>query len=207
MQIKTMGLYAFSGAITNWLAIHMLFEKVPYLYGSGIVTERFEEFKVGIHNLIMNQFFTKENFERFMSSNKSSLIQIEEESILDAIDFDKVFEKLKAAIIESPFGGMLGMFGGVEALEPLKPGFEVKFREAIKEIIDDENFISNLTKGSEDNSAFQDSITDIVTQRLDELTPVMVKNIIQEMIKVHLGWLVVWGGVFGAILGLLSTLI
>ena len=26
------GLFAFSGAITNWLAIHMLFEKVPGLY-------------------------------------------------------------------------------------------------------------------------------------------------------------------------------
>jgi uncharacterized membrane protein YheB (UPF0754 family) len=207
LQIKTMGLYAFSGAITNWLAIHMLFEKIPYLYGSGIVTERFEEFKVGIHNLIMNQFFTQDNFERFMSSNKSSLIKIEENTILNAIDFDKVFEKLKSAIIESPFGGMLNMFGGVEALEPLKPGFELKFREAIKEIIEDDAFIDNLTKSSGDNSSFLNSITDIVTQRLDELTPVMVKTIIQEMIKEHLGWLVVWGGVFGAILGLLSTLI
>ena len=47
-EIKAMGMYSFSGAITNWLAIHMLFEKVPFLYGSGIVTERFEEFKSGI---------------------------------------------------------------------------------------------------------------------------------------------------------------
>ena len=28
--IKTIGLYAFSGAITNWLAIIMLFEKIPF---------------------------------------------------------------------------------------------------------------------------------------------------------------------------------
>ena len=27
------GLFAFSGAITNWLAIHMFLEKVPFLYG------------------------------------------------------------------------------------------------------------------------------------------------------------------------------
>lgn len=39
------GLFAFSGAITNWLAIHMLFEKVPGLYGSGVIPARFEEFK------------------------------------------------------------------------------------------------------------------------------------------------------------------
>ena len=51
-EIKTMGLYSFSGAITNWLAVHMLFEKVPFLYGSGIVTERFEEFKKGIRGVL-----------------------------------------------------------------------------------------------------------------------------------------------------------
>ncbi|MCE3054327.1 DUF445 domain-containing protein, partial [Vibrio cholerae] len=37
------GLFAFSGAITNWLAIHMLFEKVPGLYGSGVIPARFED--------------------------------------------------------------------------------------------------------------------------------------------------------------------
>ncbi|MCR4292049.1 MAG: DUF445 domain-containing protein, partial [Candidatus Kuenenia sp.] len=35
-------LFALSGALTNWVAIHMLFEKVPGLYGSGIITLRFE---------------------------------------------------------------------------------------------------------------------------------------------------------------------
>ena len=57
--IFTMGLYSFSGAITNWLAIHMLFEKVPGLYGSGIITERFYEFKHGIRNLIIKQFLIR----------------------------------------------------------------------------------------------------------------------------------------------------
>ena len=28
--IKPIGFFALSGAITNWLAIHMLFEKVPF---------------------------------------------------------------------------------------------------------------------------------------------------------------------------------
>ena len=27
------GLFSLSGALTNWLAIHMLFERVPLLYG------------------------------------------------------------------------------------------------------------------------------------------------------------------------------
>jgi uncharacterized membrane-anchored protein YjiN (DUF445 family) len=205
--IKTMGLYSFSGAITNWLAIHMLFEKVPGLYGSGIITERFQEFKAAIRTMIMTQFFTKENFEKFMSSNSGGLLKIEEESIMKTIDFDNIFNKLKEAILESPFGGMLGMFGGPAALEPLKPQFEIKFREIIKDIIADENFISNLTQSGEGNSSMANSIETMVDGRLNELTPQMVKEIIQTMIKEHLGWLVVWGGVFGALIGLISTLL
>jgi len=72
--VLTVGLFALSGAVTNWLAVHMLFEKVPFLYGSGVVENRFEQFKTSIHTLIMNQFFTKENLDKFftqeMSSNK-----------------------------------------------------------------------------------------------------------------------------------------
>ena len=51
------GLFALSGAITNWLAIYMLFERVPGLYGSGVIPLHFEDFKTGINDLIMHQFF------------------------------------------------------------------------------------------------------------------------------------------------------
>ena len=66
--ILMIGLFALSGAITNTIAIHMLFEKVPFLYGSGVVENRFEEFKSSIHSLIMEQFFTKENLDKFFKS-------------------------------------------------------------------------------------------------------------------------------------------
>ncbi len=35
------GLFAISGAITNQLAIYMLFNRVPFLYGSGVNREYF----------------------------------------------------------------------------------------------------------------------------------------------------------------------
>ena len=47
----------------------------------------------------------------------------------------------------------------------------------------------------------------IVDARLEELTPAMVKEIVQDMIKEHLGWLVIWGAVFGGLIGLVSTLV
>ena len=66
--IYMVGLFAFSGAITNSLAIHMLFEKVPFLYGSGVIESKFSQFKISIHNLLMNQFFTREHLTRFFQN-------------------------------------------------------------------------------------------------------------------------------------------
>ena len=58
--IATVGLFAISGGLTNWLAIHMLFEKIPFLYGSGVVQIQFESFKIGLKNLILNEFFSSD---------------------------------------------------------------------------------------------------------------------------------------------------
>jgi len=202
-EIKTMGLYSFSGAITNWLAIHMLFEKVPGLYGSGIITERFEEFKVAIEKLIMSQFFTQENLEKFLSNSDTPMIDAQK--ILSIIDFDKVFNKLKQAILESSFGGMLGMFGGEQALEPLKPQFKEKFEEVLVEIVEDPEFTKSMLAQSDITTDLLVKVELIVKERLNEMTPKMVKDIINDMIRDHLGWLVIWGGVFGAIIGLITT--
>ena len=79
--VLTVGLFALSGAVTNWLAVHMLFEKVPFLYGSGVVENRFEQFKTSIHTLIMNQFFTKENLDKFFTSEMQSNKKLDDTNI------------------------------------------------------------------------------------------------------------------------------
>jgi uncharacterized membrane protein YheB (UPF0754 family) len=207
--VKTVGLFALSGAITNWIAVHMLFEKVPGLYGSGVIPERFEDFKSGIRNLMMEQFFTGENIQRFMSDGKKSM-ELNLAPIIDKVDLAPTFDSLVATIQESSFGQMLGMFGGVEALEPLKQPFIDKMAASIKDITQDPAFaevLQSQLQQPEMEGNLQQKISDIVEQRLNELTPKMVKDIIQQMIKEHLGWLVVWGGVFGGLIGLIAAII
>ncbi|AXH08877.1 DUF445 domain-containing protein [Malaciobacter halophilus] len=205
------GLFAFSGAITNAIAVHMLFEKVPFLYGSGVVENRFEEFKSGIHSLMMNEFFTKENLNRFfedeVSSKKSNF---DLSGILQKTDFTPAFESLKEAVMNSSFGGMLGMFGGEQALEPLKEPFVQKLQSSIISISENESFQEALHASLSSKDVSDDihkKVSDIVNKRLDELTPKMVKQIVQKMIKEHLGWLVVWGAVFGGLIGFLTTIL
>lgn len=48
-------------------------------------------------------------------------------------------------------------------------------------------------------------IDSLMSTKLLELTPERVRALLEEVIRVHLGWLVVWGNVFGAAIGLVST--
>ncbi len=197
------GLFALSGAITNWLAVHMLFEKVPGLYGSGVIPARFEDFKKGIHTLVMGQFFNHENMERFFEQSAPENIDLA--PIIERIDFNPSFDTILAVIMESSFGPMLGIIGGVDALMPLKEPFVVKIKETVLEIAEGDSVqegIQEVIKETADIDEVISKIETIVQKRLDELTPGMVKEIIQEMIRKHLGWLVVWGGVFGGLIGL-----
>ncbi len=209
--ILSIGLFALSGAITNWLAIHMLFEKIPFLYGSGVIPNQFEEFKTGIKDIIMHQFFTTENIQRFIKSEEDSAGKVMSFTpILDAVDYDKIFQSLIDAINASSLGSMLAMVGGAEALEPLREPVSDKMRATLKDMTESEGFRKAI-HASLNTQKLGDDITDnierIVDARLDELTPQMVKEIIQEIIRKHLGWLVVWGGVFGGLIGLLASFI
>jgi uncharacterized membrane protein YheB (UPF0754 family) len=207
--IKTVGLFAVSGAITNWIAVHMLFEKVPGLYGSGVIPERFEDFKSGIRTLVMEQFFSEENIQRFMADRNQPL-QLDLSPIIKKVDLAPTFDSLVEVVKASSFGQMLGMFGGVEALEPMRQPFIDKMGLALEDITQDPEFILLLQEELAQPNVQQDlheKIKQIVEQRLNELTPKMVKDIIQNMIRKHLGWLVVWGGVFGGLIGLLATLL
>jgi uncharacterized membrane protein YheB (UPF0754 family) len=212
--VFTIGLFALSGAITNWLAIHMLFEKVPGLYGSGVIPARFEEFKTAIRDLIMEQFFTEENIDRFLSGKISdgeghTKPAIDLAPVISQIDLSPAFDSLVEVIETSSFGSMLAMVGGKEVLIPLKEPFIEKMKASVTDITQTEHFNNILREQLEQPkimSGMRDKVSDIIEQRLNELTPQLVKEIVQAMIKKHLGWLVVWGGVFGGLIGFIAAL-
>ncbi|WP_299807643.1 DUF445 domain-containing protein [uncultured Shewanella sp.] len=208
--VLTVGLFALSGAVTNWLAIHMLFEKVPGLYGSGVIPSRFEEFKQAIANLMMKQFFTEENIDRFLSGEDGIEKKLNLQPVIDNIDLSPAFDALVTTVEQSSFGGMLAMFGGSDAITPLREPFIEKMKSSLSEIAQGDDFYELLKAELEQPNMIADmraKVEEIVTQRLDELTPQLVKEIVQEMIREHLGWLVVWGGVFGGLIGLAAALI
>jgi len=204
--ILSVGLFATSGAVTNWLAVYMLFERVPGLYGSGVVPNRFEVIKVRIHRLIMEQFFSRANVEGFFNfhllGNGKSL---DPGPIIDSIDYDRVYDRMVDIVMDTTMGGLLGMVGGGSALEPLRIPFQTKMKEEIHQVLTSPEFetaIAQTLKNSDLTDDIVKEVEQVILARLEQLTPDMVKRIVQDMIHEHLGWLVVWGGVFGGIIGL-----
>lgn len=202
------GLFALSGTITNALAIHMLFERVPGLYGSGVVVIYFEEIKIAIREVIMEQFFSGQALAGVISSGDSGLAASLSQrltSVVDDMNFDKAFDSLTDAIMTSSMGSMLGLVGGVKALDSLREPFAERMRSYLKTYLTSEEFQALLKKQAEldEPNALSEMVERLVDARLAELTPQQVKSIVQTMMRRHLGWLVVWGGVFGGLLGLL----
>lgn len=199
------GLFAFSGAVTNQLAIHMLFEKVPLLYGSGVIEKNFTAFKASIREMMMNQFFSKEQLGDFFAKEEE---KIDLTPLVEGADFSPAFDALTKTVMESKFGGAIAMFGGEAALEGLRDPFSRKLKSAVSAIISSSAFKAQLDHHIQSSTLSEDMIASVealITKRLDELTPKMVKELVQDLIKEHLGWLVVWGGVFGGLIGVVSS--
>lgn len=209
--VFNVGLFALSGGLTNWLAVHMLFERVPLLYGSGVIPNHFDEFKSGIKNLMLEQFFTRQNIERLLDQEKAGQIdKIDLSALADEIDYDKLFDRLKETILATPLGGMLGLVGGEKVIETLRQEVVTVFAQATKEELENPRLKDTISRHIFDQDLTEDliqKIEQVIEQRLAELTPQTVKEIISAMIRRHLGWLVVWGGVFGGFIGLLLAVL
>lgn len=204
IYVKNAGLFALSGAFTNWLAVYMLFERVPLLYGSGIIPNNFEQFKSTIRSMILDNFFNEENFEEF--SHEFPLPAVNSTVIVDQIDGDEFFESVITVIEASAFGKTISMFGGRKLLEQLRNPFNQEITRKIHEVVTKIDW-SDVLNSHTSYEMFRPKIESMIDTKLTEITSEHVKEIVATMIKTHLGWLVVWGGIFGGLLGVLSTLI
>lgn len=200
------GYYSLTSALTNWIAIYMLFERVPFFYGSGVIETQFESFKKGIKQLVMQEFFTETNIEAVLDQT-----HIDQEKLLeiaDRIDYDIVSQHLIDGLLETKLGNMISLIGGQGIVSLLKEPLKEKLRLAFHDMLTQEKLQKALLEVvSHHHSHFIETIEQIVNHRLEKLTPSMVKDIIQKMIREHLGWLVVWGGVFGGLIGAVLSFI
>ena len=203
--LLAVGVFGFAGGTTNWLAVRMLFDKVPFLYGSGVIPARFREIRATIKDLIMTHFFEEDYLRRFLEEHElfpsgdalaeKLVVALESEQADEAIR--NQLEKLK----EGPFGVMVKM-AGVDMLKPVIQQFLTRLALELAP-----QFTKLSGPDTLDIPALRERVGLLLENKLVELTPETVKQMMEQVMREHLGWLIVWGNVFGGAIGLLSRVL
>lgn len=158
----------------------------------------------------MKMFFDKTFLEHYLDSRMTRILaDLELGERLKTAMADPLFDQLLLQKLQqvslTPEGilvtTMAPLFGGIEAMVPvLKPFLgafgaelltELVARFEMKEMISIDSIIREVDA--------------LLTEKLRMITPEMVRELMEEVIKEHLGWLVVWGNVFGGIIGIISV--
>ena len=199
------GLFGFAGGVTNWLAVKMLFDRVPLLYGSGVIPARFRQIRATVKELIMHHFFAEEYLRRFFAEGlgdaglgpDTGRLQEELAALLETEEVDAVIDGKLEELQSSQVGPMLKLAGPdlikkvlKDFLAGLLPALAPRLGEAVG--------------GSIDVAALRGQVDRLLEAKLEELTPDKVKEMMEQVMREHLGWLIVWGNVFGGGIGLLA---
>lgn len=224
--ILSIGLFAFSGGITNALAVKMLFDRIPGLAGSGVIQSRFTEIREEIKRLILDQFFTEENLHQFLREKTAevdllSYLKGEDggnpavtfvETQWDQLTSPEVLDPLLDEQVEKIFessalGGLLSLVGKDTILDIVRTFVESFTGSLKKKVLETaRDFSANPSTLKLDIERLvadiRREVDSLLERRLEDLSPQDVKRIIEDVIRKHLGWLVVWGNVFGGLIGL-----
>lgn len=200
------GLFSFAGSITNQLAITALFDPVLGLPGTGIIPKRFKEIRQTIKDTIMKTFFDADFLEAYIDEQTSKFkqgLKLDEKlkQMLESDAVDKIIDDKLADLNNRPEGMMLAMAGiNPLSLKPMiKPfvlGMGTDLAPVMLDTLDPKKMMTI--------DQIRDEIDKMMSEKLLLLTAPLVKRVLRDVIQKHLVWLVVWGGVFGGLIGITS---
>ena len=154
--VLSAGLFGFAGGVTNWLAVKMLFDRVPLLVGSGVIPRQFKEIRAALKAMVMQMFFDRSFIESFIAERAKDVlgntldISGGVKAALAGPDVDATMERTLTKISETEDGKMLksvgamvgGMAGLVPKLKPVVEGFAVEVGELLASNLDPAKLIS-----------------------------------------------------------------
>mmetsp|Transcript_25627 Transcript_25627/g.84371 ORF Transcript_25627/g.84371 Transcript_25627/m.84371 type:complete len:307 (-) Transcript_25627:141-1061(-) len=205
------GLFGFAGGVTNWLAVKMLFDEIPGVYGSGIIPKQFKQIRSTIKRMIIDTFFDPEFLKEQLTSKllpfaTPEVIAERLNQALDSDMFKTLLDEKLAAMKSSPMGQMLSMMQlDAAKVKPFLRPLVATVSRTLAPLIQD--FASGAPVGEGGQSPImklRDEVDKLMEVRLQELTAERVKNLVEAVMRAHLGWLVVWGNVFGGAIGIAS---
>lgn len=127
--------------------------------------------------------------------------------MLEKPEIDAMLVKKLEEAATKPEGAFLGMMAGmfpnglaslVPMIKPMLSSFADEMGSQLAETFDPMEFVSV--------AQIRKEIDLLMTEKLKLLTPPIVKRLLEEVIREHLGWLIVWGNVFGGLIGVVSQI-
>ena len=227
--VLTAGMFAFSGGVTNSLAVKMFFDRVPGLIGSGVIPARFREIRREIKRLIMEHFFSEEYLREFLArqakdvdwmryvkqgEDRRSPVHSFLEEHWERLTSRESLKPVISSSIDRVMGGSAGsflQFLGKQTIEQAVGKFVDSFLDEIKGRVfaASAEFQKNRAMHLEvDEEAItcdlREQVDVLLEQKLEQLDAAQVKKMMEKVIRSHLGWLVVWGNIFGGLLGVIA---
>jgi uncharacterized membrane protein YheB (UPF0754 family) len=230
--LLSVGLFALSGGVTNALAVKMLFDRIPGLLGSGVVPARFQEIREKIRTVILEHFFDEAYLNRFVEKHGSEidwkryvkhagggggrgplagLIEKHWDALAAPERLQPFVDAEIEKLLDSNIGGLLIMVG-VDSVKPAVRQFVSSLAAGMKQQVIDLASRADLPAAEievDEARIIHDvraQVEVLLAEKLEELDAPTVKRLVEDVIRRHLGWLVVWGNVLGGVLGLAACI-
>lgn len=123
--LMSFGLFGFAGGFTNWLAVTMLFVRIPGLIGSGVIPVRYVQIRETVKDVIMATFFDPEFLEEYLGSKLKQYgenvdTQSQVKGMVESPEFDqKLDSKLKDLGGIPEFAPIMAMGMDPTSLKPM----------------------------------------------------------------------------------------
>ena len=119
-------------------------------------------------------------------------------ALLESDQVDAIIDAKLEDLMRSPQGMMVKMVGA-KTVKPLVVQFVVGVGQQAAPLL-----AAELAQPGIEVGALRAQVDELLTAKLEELTPERVKDMMEEVIREHLGWLIVWGNVFGGAIGVVA---
>lgn len=206
--VLSAGVFGLAGGGTNWLAIVMLFYRIPLLYGSGVFYRQHKQIRDVIKLIVLQMLFDSEHIENYITKRIrqfSSNVHIVDNitQALNSEETDRIIDKSLDRLFSQPESYYLDVLGlSREQIRPMiKPSVISLCAESAPFVL------GTVTESDKEQAIsvprFREEMDRYLSWRVEELTGRRVGRLMRTLMYQHLGWVVVWGSIFGIISGVI----
>lgn len=161
-----------------------------------------------VMDTVLETFFDAPSLSQYVGDKAEQLkssdyLQSKIRAILESEEVDAILTKHLDILFTKQEGMMLMMVGMTsQSLKPMVKPFLVQMDAEIAPAMAGKFDPKSMI----DAHKIREQVQELMRTKMEMLTPRMVKTLVEDMIRKHLGWLVVWGNILGGFIGLLCQI-